>query len=286
MSPFEPEFEPAVPMDASPPESEPESEPEPCPKPGFPWTLALGLFAASVVGSALVVPYSISLLSQAESFNVPRNLIPVVMVLSVAVESVVSAGTIMVGLWLGGNIGLGRSMLAGLDDGPHDRRRARNALALAVGLGLLLGVVIVVTMAATEDLIPDGIADVKAPPVWEGFLASIGAGIREEVWLRLGCLTLVAWIGTRLARRSTPGAAVLWSANLFAALLFGAIHLPQAAQLVGLTAPVLVVVLVGNGLPGLVFGWLYWRKGLVSAMVAHITMDVVLKVIAPLIIYE
>jgi membrane protease YdiL (CAAX protease family) len=34
-----------------------------------------------------------------------------------------------------------------------------------------------------------------------------------------------------------------------------------------------------NSIGGLVFGWLYWRQGLLAAMVAHFSADVVLHVI-------
>jgi hypothetical protein len=34
---------------------------------------------------------------------------------------------------------------------------------------------------------------------------------------------------------------------------------------------------------GVVFGWLYWRFGLVGAMVAHVAGDVILKAISPLL---
>ena len=62
----------------------------------------------------------------------------------------------------------------------------------------------------------------------------------------------------------------------------GAIHLPQAAMLYGLNVPIVAFVLIGNGVPGMAFGWLFWRKGLIAAMVSHLVMDVVMKVIVPL----
>jgi membrane protease YdiL (CAAX protease family) len=34
-----------------------------------------------------------------------------------------------------------------------------------------------------------------------------------------------------------------------------------------------------NSLAGLVFGWLYWRRGLKAAMVAHFSADLVLHVL-------
>jgi hypothetical protein len=33
-----------------------------------------------------------------------------------------------------------------------------------------------------------------------------------------------------------------------------------------------------NGIGGIVFGWLYWRNGLESAMTAHFSADIVVHV--------
>jgi membrane protease YdiL (CAAX protease family) len=129
---------------------------------------------------------------------------------------------------------------------------------------------------------------IATPDVWEGLLASIGAGIREEVWLRFGVLTFCVWVGLKFARRlpphgEMPSSRLLWTANIVAALGFAAMHVPQAQMLIGLTGRLLVFMFVGNGVPGLVFGWLYWRRGLVPAMAAHFGLDLVLKVLVPLV---
>ena len=66
----------------------------------------------------------------------------------------------------------------------------------------------------------------------------MGAGIREEIWLRLGFMTFLVWIGFRLVERFTrhvsdPQVTVVGIANLLAALGFAAIHIPQAKALSG-----------------------------------------------------
>lgn len=85
-----------------------------------------------------------------------------------------------------------------------------------------------------------------------------------------------------MTRQTAPGAAIIWTANLLACLLFGAIHLPQAFAFFGAHAALVAYVFIGNGVPGLIFGWLYWRKGLLAAMVCHAVADIVFKVIVPL----
>jgi membrane protease YdiL (CAAX protease family) len=72
----------------------------------------------------------------------------------------------------------------------------------------------------------------------------------------------------------------MWIAIALTALLFGALHLPIMAQLTPLTSIVVTRVLLLNGFPGVLFGWLYWRKGLEAAMVAHFSADIILHVIA------
>jgi hypothetical protein len=44
-----------------------------------------------------------------------------------------------------------------------------------------------------------------------------------------------------------------------------------------------VRMLVRDGFVGMVFGWQYWRHGLVAAMVAHASAHIVLHVLTPLL---
>jgi membrane protease YdiL (CAAX protease family) len=44
-----------------------------------------------------------------------------------------------------------------------------------------------------------------------------------------------------------------------------------------------IKVILLNAVGGIIFGWLYWKKGLESAMISHFSADIVLHVILPLI---
>jgi membrane protease YdiL (CAAX protease family) len=265
-------------------ESEPGPElillPEP---PRFPMATAFGLIGASFVASVLMIPYTQALLAQMKMPGVGPELMPIVHAIDVLFETGISTALIVLGLWSGGKIGLGTPLLPGLDGTPEGRARAWKAVGLSAALGVLMGVLFLVGMKPLNQFMPEKALAIKSPSAGAGFLASLGAGVREEVWLRLGVMTFLAWIGSVVTRRSPPTAVVIWIANVLAALLFAAMHLPQAAGLIGLTPAVLLIVFVGNGVPGVVFGWLYWRKGLVAAMVSHFMIDVVLKVVVPLL---
>lgn len=91
-------------------------------------------------------------------------------------------------------------------------------------------------------------------------------GITEEVMLRWGLMSGVAWL---LARAFGPRPAVFVAAALVAAVLFGAGHLPAMAQVVELTPAMAMRTVTLNALAGMVYGLLFWKRGLEAAMLTH-----------------
>ena len=109
----------------------------------------------------------------------------------------------------------------------------------------------------------------------------IYGSVIEEVMLRLFLMSLIAFLLHKLfgRGRETPATWVLVAANIVAALLFAAGHLPTTALLMGITPMILIRCFLLNGTFGLLFGWLYRKYGLRYAMVAHAGCHVVSKVI-------
>ncbi len=274
--------------DLSPPETNGSPAPlgPPEPEPAcrrFRWWYAAALAGASVVGCVLVVPFSAAILRQMK--NQPQivlDLMPVIMVIQVGIESGLSFAMIALGLGLGWSMGLVWPPLDGWDDTTDRAKRMRSALLLATASGIILGGLFMAQAQLMEGAAENNI-HVTIPPWWSCLIASIGAGIREEVWLRLGLMTFFAWVITKMERRSAPSAWAVWTGNVLASLAFGAMHLPQAFGLLGGSPAIVAFVMIGNGVPGVVFGWLFWRKGLIAAMVSHTAFDVVTKVIIPLV---
>lgn len=243
------------------------------------WKVFGLLLISGVVASLAVVPYTISLFA-GESLRAPAWVIAVTSVISELAFTLIALG---LGLWLGSKVGLGAPDVRGMVSGDRGAfGRVRAALPLALGLGVITGVILLGLGAVSAPLMPEALSEVETPSLWQGLLVSFGAAVREEIWLRLGLVGVLAWLGTRLARRDSAPSWVIWTSIVLAALLFGAIHLPQTATLGdGLTVAVTAVVLALNGLLGVVCGWLYWKRGLVAAMAAHLGTDLVLKVVAP-----
>jgi hypothetical protein len=246
------------------------------------------LMAATLVGSVMIIPFSVDLLKQSE-MKFPPAIPPavfwtVIFVLQTVIDLVFSALAIWAGLWLGPRVDLGAPDLEAWFAGkPGIGRRTRESLLVGVALGFVAGIVIVVLSFSSGHFLPHPSRSIVHPVAWKSVLASAAAGVREEIWFRLGLMTLLVWVGTKLTSREQPNALIVWAANLLAVLPFGALHLPQASTLIGLSVPLVAYILALNGVGGVIFGWVYWKRGLLAAMAAHGSADLVLHVIYPLI---
>lgn len=107
-------------------------------------------------------------------------------------------------------------------------------------------------------------------------------GIVEEIMMRLFLMSLLAWLGWKVffRKQEKPPHLVIAAANVIAALLFAAGHLPATVMIFGsLTPLILVRCFLLNGGFGLFFGWLYRRYGIQYAILGHMMAHMVSKLI-------
>lgn len=192
------------------------------------------------------------------------------------------------GLRMGRSVGLGSPLMQGWYGAPDARARSNRAALRpwhTLLLGVVAGLLIVCLSLVLDPMLPKMLHPVAAPSgatsALEGFFASFYGGIAEELQLRLFLMTLLVWLMT-LAGRHRPKPALFWVAIAIAAIAFGAGHLPAAKQVWGLSDIVVVRTIALNAVGGVVFGWLYWKRGLEMAMLGHFAADIVLHVLAPL----
>lgn len=192
---------------------------------------------------------------------------------------------VLVGNALAPRVGLGAPLVEALTDGkpwlPVLARQARPAAAGAVAVALILtaySLVLVPSMIKESESEAFARFVANGPPLATKVLFG---GITEELITRWGLMSLFAWTGWRLIRRPAivPNR-VFWTALLVAACLFAAGHLPLLFALMP-DAPLwaVVAVLAGNALPGAIFGWLFWKHGIESAILAHASAHVIATVL-------
>jgi len=159
---------------------------------------------------------------------------------------------------------------------PPLRNYLRQIVYPALIAGALVGLVIFV---ADKTIFNNSLLSDVHPPFWLGALASIYGAVNEEVLLRLFLFTLIYFlVGKCLKIREHNRSLILWGVNILVALLFGIGHLPAAFKLASPSAFEIFRVLLLNGIAGVVFGWLYWSKGLWTAIAAHFVTDLMIHV--------
>ncbi len=253
--------------------------------------LAVLLALVSAVATAAVFPYLLQIApGRLDGVPVP---LPALIALQAMQMFIVITLMAWGGLRMGHRIGLGAPLLQHWINGRALPATAMPRPGGSAALGVAVAIVVLVASSVLDPwLLPPArvaMQDVDgARSALYGLLGSFYGGIVEELQLRLFLMTLLAWTLTWLLRRGRgfdgalpPGAA--WTAIALAALLFGAGHLPTAAAVWGLDAGVVARTLVLNGLGGMVFGWLFWRRGLEMAVLAHFSADLVLHVLVPLL---
>ncbi|HEX5836877.1 MAG TPA: CPBP family glutamic-type intramembrane protease [Anaerolineales bacterium] len=150
-------------------------------------------------------------------------------------------------------------------------------LGLACGLLLVIGDILFAPI--------NGFGRFVHPEFPISILASLSAGIGEEILFRGFVFGIWGLLLTWLLKRFTGRSAALWIANVIAALAFGAGHLGTLLLLTGASSiaelnPVLLLeVFLLNGIVGLVAGERYMKDGLLAAAGVHFWADVVFHVL-------
>ena len=159
----------------------------------------------------------------------------------------------------------------------------KRSLTVTLILSVIAGIIFSLDPWAFGNLI-DGIKESTAAGMTVyGIIASIlYGGIIEEILMRLFVMSLIAFLISKIFYKKCEEipAKVFVIANIVAALLFAAGHLPATLVTFGELSPMLLFrCFLFNGGFGMLFGWLYRKHGLHYAMISHATVHIVSKII-------
>lgn len=234
---------------------------------------------AASIGTVAVMPYQFNMLKgriEEDAKKNPTKKIPPtpVLVLISIIQSVVLLGVAaFIGTWLAPKVDLHWWLL---DKWLHDSfvpYSISGTIILSIVVGAIAAIVIIGLDFLFMKKIPK--VEMDEPSKFQSFLASFYGGISEEVLTRLFIMTAVVYVSNLLGL----GNAAYWIGIIFASLLFGVGHLPAAFALFGKSKIVLYRTILLNTIPGILFGYLYWKFGIEIAMIAHFTGDIFLHVI-------
>jgi membrane protease YdiL (CAAX protease family) len=251
----------------------------------FPWRLFWLLLIAAVAGVGAAVPLVLEVFQPLLKSGQPLPLpLPIIIAIGIAQNLILLSVAIGVGLLVARKVGLGAPLLRAWLYGEPRRQSVGGSLGLGALIGIAVGFVVLVPLLIAAPHLP-GLPLVGAAraALWKRVIVGFYGGIVEEILTRLFLLSLFAWLGAKVFRRQEAklSARIFWMANIIAAILFGLGHLPSASMVMHITPAVVAIALLLNGIPALTFGYLYWRRGLESAMIAHFCADFVLYAIGP-----
>ena len=162
-------------------------------------------------------------------------------------------------------------------------RFEKKPMMVTIGMTLFTGLVLCTDLFYFRNHIPQVAAIYQEKPSLAYWMASVFyGGVIEEIMLRLFMMSLIAFLAWKVffRREANPPTGVIIVANIIAALLFAAGHLPSTMQMFGeITPMILLRCFLLNGAGGLVFGYLYRKYGIQYSMIAHAGAHIVWKII-------
>lgn len=253
--------------------------------PKYPWRLFWLLLAAAIASALALMPMALDLfrpMMQSASLGPPPLPLPVLILLSAVQNLALLAMAVGVGILLGRKIGLGAPLLEGWLNHKSVSPQLRASAKAGVIAGVLVGAVLLPALLVLVPLLPKlPFISIARIALWKRVLACFYGGVHEEILTRLFLLSLFAWLGTKLFQKEKKklAAGTFWIANILVAVLFGLGHLPSASLVMPITPLVVTAALLLNGIAGIAFGYLYWKRGLEAAMIAHFSADFVIYVL-------
>lgn len=254
----------------------------------YPWKLFFVLLAASLLGAAAVIPYQLELsreVVQRVALALPLWFVITVQFAQTAVLLAVATG---IGLLISRKLALGGPIVAASGDSQMRFVTRRTLIGAAIAGAAIAVVIIATARIVFLPRMPQLAAHHSEATImlWKRLLACFYGAVDEEILMRLFLLSGVLWVIGKIMHiqqvRNSSGA--FWAANWTVALVFGLAHLPAAGMIMPMNAATTLYIMLLNGVAALVFGYVFWSRGLESAMLAHFSADVVLHVIAPAVV--
>lgn len=254
---------------------------------------AIALFALGMIGVIALAIYSVPTLREIPELSMLSY--PTLVLLASLNSTLVLLVFVGLGTITAPRIGLDSHVFTWAAGGTTKWSEIRDSLPLAVALGAGLFVVVAALDVAFARFtqFPAGVALTDAEAL-NDLVSSIPmrlfyGGITEELLLRWGLMAPIAyvlWWGRNKFGDATesPSTKIMWIAITVSAVAFGVGHLPALAAMFDLTTPLIVRTVLLNAIVGVALGWLFWRRSLETAMIAHAAFHVALVAVSTTLI--
>lgn len=242
-------------------------------------TISNRVFIVLIAIYALMAALSIVLPQDASGKTIDASQLPaplpVIILANVGLIVVIYGGLGFIGLLLARKLDLPEIWDAAISN--RQRFLIPGLLGVGIALALILGDYLFAPF--------NGIGHFPHPPFPTSIVASISAGIGEEIMFRLFFISFWTWLVSKIILRGRWQTQVYAVVSVFSALAFGMSHLPAVMFLQGWTSmsqvPImlLVEIILLNGVLALFAAYYFRKYGFLAAVGIHTWADIVWHVL-------
>lgn len=247
------------------------------------WQTAISLLVLFVFGSLINTPFSrevkrLNIEAGNRKFHLNESIFEDLLIIGFS-SLILGAILMFIGLWVSTKANLGAPLIARFfSKQPVHKLISLKAVLSSIALAVTVALILLGLFEIQKELYP--VKDIMSRPSKPFyFLVSFSAGISEEIMFRLGLMSLVITIIQIFRRVEKPNNTIIWTGIIISALFFGLLHLPLSKNFVELTPFTIGVTMIGNLITGSTFGWIFWKRGLLVAILSHIVFDLVFHVV-------
>lgn len=245
------------------------------------WKQFWVLFTFSLLGVFMIIPTIEITLSQVlkDIPNKPDLPLAVLAGLSLINPIILLIVAIVIGIFLTPRLGLKSHIVENMARKAKLWPSLRSDINQAIMLGMMVTVIYYLFDLIFQQWLPSSF---HLNTQSRSLVVTLGGifygGISEEIMMRWGLMSFVAWMGWRFFqhRKNRPKPWIMWLSILISSLLFGVAHLGANTVLAPLTWFIFFRMMLLNGIAGIAFGWLFWKRSLEAAMMAHATVHIVI----------
>jgi len=232
------------------------------------------LFLLGMIGVFSLLSMEVTLPAEAEKIIADQFTSQQLKWLSLINPTVLLIITVLVGTLLHEKVNLDLPLIKGMIRKEKNEHIGRIVLFGIAG-GIIAGIFLVLVGAVYDPLLPEEFLKLGENIQTSLAVRFLYGGITEEILMRFGLMTFFVWLLSKIFK--SLDVKIYWAGIVLAALLFAVGHFPVVFQAVGSPSALLLsYIVLGNSIGGIIFGWLYWKRGLESAFIAHIFTHVVM----------
>jgi len=247
------------------------------------WQVAISVLILFIIGSIINIPFSrevkrLNMESGTISNKLNESIFDNLITIGIS-SAIFGAILVFIGLWISSRTNLGAPVLARMfSKRPINELINWKYFLSSVILTMVVAVILLGLFELQKEFYP--VANkIERPSKQFYALVSFSAGISEEIMFRLGLMSLIIAVIQFLKKTDNPSNNVVWTGIIISAIFFGLMHIPLSKNFVELSSFTIAVTMIGNLITGSTFGWIFWKRGLLVAIVSHIAFDIVFHVI-------